>query len=96
MKMMRRWLLCFLSIVLSWETAVSFTAAGSAKASEPVQPAVMADNMDYNAGAALILDADITKENEELTSYAVELNGGEAMPVAVEEPEEEKETVKEN
>lgn len=89
MKMMRRWLLCFLSIVLSWETAVSFTAAGSAKASEPVQPAVMADNMDYNAGAALILDADITKENEELTSYAVELNGGVAMPVAVEEPEEE-------
>lgn len=86
MKMMRRCLLCFLSIVLVLETAVSFTAADSAKASETVR---LGENMDLNAGAALILDADITKEDEALTSYAVELNGGETAPAVEEGPEQE-------
>ena len=86
MKMMRRCLLCFLSVLLTLETAVSFTTADSAKASETVQ---QGNDVDLNAGAALILDADITKEDEALTSYAVELNGGETVPIVEEEPEQE-------
>ncbi len=92
MKMMRRWLLCFLSVAFLSATAVAFTAADSVKANEIARTGSVTartEDMDLNAGAAVILDADITEADEVLVSNAVELNGGEYVPAEVVQPEPE-------
>lgn len=91
MKMMRRWLLCFLSITFLSATAVAFTTADSVKANENSGMGNVARSEDVylNVGAGAILDADITEADDVLVSNAVELNGGEYVPVIEEEPEPE-------
>lgn len=91
MKMMRRWLLCFLSIAFLSATAVAFTTADSVKANEMpgVGNVTRSEEVDLNVGAGAILDADITEADDVLVSNAVELNGGQYVPVVEEEPEPE-------
>lgn len=83
MKTVSRWLFRVMTVLFFVGAALAVMPVNSVKANQTEYIDTL------KAGAALILDADITEEDEALVTYAMELNGGAADLTEQEEEEEE-------